>query len=106
MFHWMLLIVAPGLLSLIAAFVGGGVLKRRATQVPAVLRFGLAIVSPVLIVLAYFWIFHRIDFAIHRAIGGSEEYMGPMAVLVYGSPIFALIFIASFFLASYRFAES
>ena len=106
MIHWVLLLVAPILLSLAAAFLGGKVLKRNATRVPVALRFVLANLFPVLLVLAYFWIFQQIDFAIHRAHGGSDEYMGPMVALIYGYPIFALIFVISFFVASYRFAES
>ncbi|MEX0341777.1 MAG: hypothetical protein AB3N06_04255 [Erythrobacter sp.] len=106
MIQWILLLAAPILLSLAAAFFGGRVLKRNVTRVPATLRFVLANLFPVILVLAYLWIFQQIDFAIHRANGGSDEYMGPMAILVYGYPIFALTFIISFFLASYRFAES
>ena len=106
MIYPILLLVAPILLSLTAAFFGGKVLKRNATRVPTALRFVLANLLPVILVLAYFWIFQQIDFAIHRANGGSDEYMGPMTMLVYGFPIFAITFIISFFLASYRFAES
>ena len=104
--HWIPLIVAPIMLSFASAFFGGRALKRSATNVPAALRFVLANLFPVILVLAYFWIFQQIDFAIHRANGGSDEYMGPMTFLVYGYPIFALTFIISFLLASYRFAES
>lgn len=106
MIHWILLLAAPILLGLAAAFLGGRVLKRNAKQVPVALRFVLANIFPVMVVVAYFWIFQQIDFAIHRANGGSDEYMGPMTILVYGYPIFALTFIISFFLASYRFSES
>ena len=81
-------------------------MKRNAKRVPTSLRFILANLFPVAIVLAYLWIFQQIDLAIHRVNGGSDEYMGPMTILIYGYPIFALTFIISFFLASYRFAES
>ena len=106
MIHWILLFVAPVLLSLAVAFIGGRVLKRKATRVPTAMRFVLANLLPVVVVLAYFWIFQQIDFAIYRANGESDQYMGPMVALIYGYPIFALTFIISFFLASYRFAES
>lgn len=106
MIRWILLLVAPILLSFAAAFFGGRFLKRNATRVPPVLRFVLANLFPVMVVLAYFWISQQIDFALHRANGGRDEYMGPMVVLIYGYPIFALTLIISFFVASYRFAES
>lgn len=106
MIDLILLLAVPIVLSLTTAFVLGRTLKRHWRMVPARVRFMFANLAPVIVTIMYFWVFDQIDFALHRANGGSDEYMGPMVVLVYGFPIFALLFVASFFVASYRFAES
>ena len=102
----LLLLVLPIALSFVTAFFLGREMKRRCTWMPKRLRLLAAAMSPIIAVLGYFWIFQQIDFAMHKASGGGSDYMGPMAILLYGGPLFGAVFVFSCFLASYRFLEA
>ena len=99
------MLAVPAVIGLASAAVLGRVLKRRFAGVPDVLRITAAIVAPIALVLLYFWIWHQIDFALHQAAGGGD-YMGPMVALIYGAPIFGVLFVTSAILAIYFYAES
>lgn len=99
------LLGAPVSFAFAFAFVFGRIMKRNLTKIPMIIRGILAIVSPICVVIAYFWIWQVIDHSIHEANGGGA-YMGPIVVLIYAWQIFALAFLLSGFLAAYRFAKS
>ena len=92
-------------LTLLVAVGFGRLLRKRLNFVPIPIRATLAILSPVLAVLLYFWAWQKVDYALHQN-AGSGDYMGPMTALVYGAPIFGLMFLVGGFLAAYTFAES
>ena len=92
-------------LALLVAVACGKRLKKRPNFVPIPIRATLAILSSVLAVLLYFWAWQEVDYAFHQSSGGGE-YMGPMTALVYGAPIFGLMFLVSALVAAYAFAES
>lgn len=92
-------------LALLVAVALGRLLKKRPNFVPLPIRATLAILSPVLAVLLYFWAWQTVDYAFHQNSGGGD-YMGPMTGLVYGAPIFGLMFLVSALVAAYVFAES
>jgi hypothetical protein len=83
------LLVVPIGLALVVAVALGRLLKKQPKFVPLPFRAMLAILSPVLAVVIYFWVWQRIDYAIHQSSGGGD-YMGPMTMLVYGAPIFGI----------------
>jgi len=102
---FVLLFGLPIGLALVIAVASGRLLKKQPKPVPLPFRATLAILSPVLAVLLYFWVWQRIDYAIHLSSGGGD-YMGPMTVLVYGAPIFFITFLVSAFVAAYVFAQN
>ena len=92
-------------LALVVAMVSGRLLKKRPNFVPIPIRATLAILSPVSAVLLYFWAWQKVDYALHQNSGGGD-YIGPMTVLVYGAPIFGVMFLISGLVAAYAFTES
>ena len=91
-------------LALLVAVAFGRLLKRRPNFVPIPIRAALAILSPVLAVLLYFWVWQKVDYAFRQSSGGGD-YMGPMTALVYGAPIFGMMFLVGALVAAYAFAE-
>ncbi|GGB70058.1 hypothetical protein [Blastomonas aquatica] len=95
----------PAGLAMMVAVASGRILKKQPNLVPLTLRAMLAICSPVFAVLLFFYVWQRIDYAIHESSGGGD-YMGPMTMLIYGAPIFGLIFLVSAFVAACVFART
>lgn len=91
--------------AIMVAVAAGMFLKKGPKFIPQSFRTMIAIASPASAILICFYAWQRIDYAIHESSGGGD-YMGPMTMLVYGAPIFGLVFLVGGFVAAYVFIKS
>lgn len=96
-----ILFFAPIPIALLTAFFTGRLLERRATTMSGGLKVFVGGLAGVVAPVAYLWIWQTIEVAMREARGDTSEYMGPLVLLVYGYPVFIIVWILCFVFAAF-----
>ena len=94
-------LVLPITVALLSAFFLGLFLGWRFKRIPVFLKVLVAGILPVGLVLGYFIVWDRIEYAKHVAENGDVGWMGPIVLLVYTYPIWIIVFGLGFPLSLY-----
>ena len=97
--------VVPAVLALGSSYGFALLLRSRLKMIARPVRLFIAAIAPLAVVFGYFRVWDAIEFARHQAQHPGDGYMGPLAILVYGFPIFVVLAIVSVSLAAYTFSR-